>query len=692
MITDLTFDPLIPLAIWASLAVIAFGTILLSFVKDLQGWIWRFLAFAVVFLALLQPSVVREERKDREDIVILLTDDTNSQSLSERQSQTKAAERRVMELLGAQANLRIRQARLQDTEDNRGTQLVSKIEKLLAEERPEQIAGIIVITDGRVHDIAPLPNLEAPMHVFLSGEKNDFDRRLIVKNAPAYAIVGETISMTLRVDDLGPVPQRTDLVGLSVSVDGGREQRFQLPPNQDVDVVVTLAHGGNNIYELRLDPLEGELTEQNNSVLLQINAIRDRLRVLLVSGEPHPGTRTWRNLLKSDSSVDLVHFTILRPPGKQDGVPVDELSLIAFPTRELFLEKIDDFDLIIFDRYQRRGILPASYLDNIARYVEDGGAVLVSAGPDFATVNSLYRSPLGRVLPVEPTSRIISKPFVPRLSEDGARHPVSAELPSPGTWGRWFQQVQVVPKSGNVLMTGAEGQPLLILDRVGQGRISLIASDHTWLWDRKFEGGGPQLELLRRLAHWMMGEPELEEEALITEQVDGAVRILRRTMGEAPDEAVITSPSGQVSQHAFAPSSKSGGYEVLFESEEQGLFQIETTGLKGVFAMGPASPKEFENPLSTPDILKPLAATTGGGMFWIADGLPRLRRVEPSRPAAGRNWFAITPRRAFDTLDVRKIPLAPTWLITLLAGGLLLFGWLFEGRRANAARIDKDET
>lgn len=692
MITDLNFDPLIPLAIWASLAVFACAVILLSIVKDLKGWVWRLLAFAVVFLALLQPSVVREERKDREDIVLVLTDDTKSQSLGDRPSQTKAAEQHVMALLGAEANLRVRQARIQDAENNRGTQLVSKLEELLAEERADQIAGVIVITDGVVHDIAPLPNLTAPMHVFLSGEKYGFDRRLIVKNAPAYAIVGETISVTLRVDDLGPMPQSSNLVGLTVSVDGEREQRLQLPSNKDVDVVIRLPHGGINIFELRLDPLEGELTEQNNNVLLQINAIRDRLRVLLVSGEPHPGTRTWRNLLKSDSSVDLVHFTILRPPGKQDGVPVDELSLIAFPTRELFLEKIDDFDLIIFDRYKRRGILPASYLDNIARYVEDGGAVLVSAGPDFATVNSLYRSPLARVLPVEPTSRIISKPFVPRLSEDGKRHPVSAELPAPDTWGRWFQQVQVVPKSGSVLMTGAEEQPLLILDRVEQGRISLIASDHTWLWDRKFEGGGPQLELLRRLAHWMMGEAELEEEALIAEQLEGIVRILRRTMGEAPREVLITSPSGAISKHSFAPLSKYGSYQAIFESEEQGLFQMETPGLKGVFAMGPASPKEFENPLSTPEILKPLAASAGGGMFWITDGLPRLRRVEPLRPAAGRNWFAITPRRAFDTLDVRKIPLAPAWLITLLAGGLLLVGWLFEGRRSNAARIDKDET
>ncbi|MGB1752664.1 MAG: hypothetical protein ACPHHU_08195 [Paracoccaceae bacterium] len=398
MITDLTFDPLIPLSFWMGLAAVGVCAIGLSFAKGLQGWAWRFLALTVLLLALLQPSVVCEERNDLEDIVLVITDETRSQSIGDRPVQTAEAEQRIMALLSAEPNLRIRQARVTDADDNRGTRLISEVEALLAEEPADQISGVILITDGEVHDIAPLDSLTAPLHVMLSGDKQGYDRRLIVKNAPAYAIVGETISVTLRVDELGPIPDQTAMVELSVAVDGGREQRFRLPTNEDVEVNMTLPHGGTNIFELRLAPLDGELTELNNSVLLSINAIRDRLRVLLVSGEPHPGTRTWRNLLKSDSSVDLVHFTILRPPGKQDGVPVDELSLIAFPTRELFLEKIDDFDLIIFDRYQRRGILPASYLENIARYVEDGGAVLVSAGPDFATVNSLYRSPLGRVL------------------------------------------------------------------------------------------------------------------------------------------------------------------------------------------------------------------------------------------------------------------------------------------------------
>ena len=151
--------------------------------------------------------------------------------------------------------------------------------------------------------------------------------------------------------------------------------------------------------------------------------------------------------------MDLVHFTILRPPEKQDGVPVTELSLIAFPTRELFLEKIDEFDLIIFDRYKRRGILPGLNLDNVRQYVEDGGAVLIAAGPDFATAASLYRSPLGAIIPAAPSSaRVLEEGYRPKITDLGQRHPVTegldqiapwqADEDGPG-WGRWFRLVDV---------------------------------------------------------------------------------------------------------------------------------------------------------------------------------------------------------------------------------------------------------
>jgi len=366
--------------------------------------------------------------------------------------------------------------------------------------------------------------------------------------------------------------------------------------------------------------------------------------VLLVSGEPHAGERTWRNLLKSDPAVDLVHFTILRPPHKQDGVPVYELSLIAFPTRELFMDKIDEFDLIIFDRYRRRGVLPSLYLENLVRYVEDGGALLVASGPSFAGAESLYRTPLAEILPVAPTAQVIEEGYVPMISELGARHPVTEGLEQFATreavdgipgWGRWFRLIDTVPTSGQVVMEGPDQRPLLVMDRPGEGRIAALTSDHAWLWSRGYEGGGPQLELLRRLAHWLMKEPELEEEVLTATSDGSDVVITRRTMGEAVDDVIVTGPDGE--QQVLTLSEVSPGrFEADFKAPENGLYRLSEGRTTAVVAVGPSAPKEFENPISTGDVLEPMIEAFGGGVFRLEDGFPDLRMVRDGRVASGR--------------------------------------------------------
>jgi len=285
--------------------------------------------------------------------------------------------------------------------------------------------------------------------------------------------------------------------------------------------------------------------------------VRENLRVLLVSGKPHAGERTWRNLLKSDAAVDLVHFTILRPPQKQDGTPINELSLIAFPTRELFSQKIKEFDLIVFDRYEHRGILQLLYYDNIARYVErHGGALLVGAGEAYAGQQSIVRTPLFPVLPAMPTGNIIEQPFRPRLTKDGVRHPVTHDLPggdiNTPNWGRWYRQIDVIRERGRTVMQGVRDKPLLVLDRKGKGRVALLTSDQAWLWARKFDGGGPHTQLLRRLVHWLMKEPDLEEERLRATARGLNITIERLTMGDEVPNVTASEPGGKTSTLALA--------------------------------------------------------------------------------------------------------------------------------------------
>jgi hypothetical protein len=676
----LLFDPLIPWTLLFVLTGLAVAFVALALWRGLSGWALRALAAAIVLGALSGPVYQTEDRDPLNDIVLLVEDQSASQTLSDREAQTNTAADALAREIETRSNTELRRIRVGDGEGNAGTSLMSAIAEALAEEPRARIAGIIALSDGQVHDIDRAPDLPAPLHLLRSGRSEDWDRRLVVRNAPGFAIIGEPFSLTLRIEDQGAAPQTPDLVPLALSVDDGPPRRFALPVGQDVELQVTLDHGGRNVLQFSLDEAEGELTARNNTALIQINGVRDRLRVLLVSGEPHAGGRTWRNLLKSDSAVDLVHFTILRPPEKQDGVPVDELSLIAFPTRELFLEKIGDFDLIIFDRYKRRGILPAIYLGNVAEYVEAGGAVLVAAGPDFATADSIYRSPLAPVLPASPTARVIEERYVPAVTDLGARHPVTAELGDASGWGSWLRQIEIGETVGDVVMSGVEDGPLLVLDRVGEGRVALLASDHAWLWSRGYEGGGPQLDLLRRLAHWMMKEPELEEEALWAETSGQRMRIIRRTLGESVGPLQITRPDGETLELETLPVAP-GRYEAVYDGPMIGLYRLAQDDQTGVVGLGPAAPKEFEQTIATGEILAPVIATMRGGSPALEDGLPRLRDVRAGRPAAGRGWIGLTPRNAYETRNIRQAALLPGWLVLLLSAGFLLAGWLREGRK-----------
>ncbi|HAM89056.1 MAG TPA: hypothetical protein DCQ10_00200 [Rhodobacteraceae bacterium] len=681
MTESVIFSPLLPLPVigLAALVVVLFTAIALM--RGLSGWALRGLGALLVVGALVQPMYQSEDRTPLKDIVVLLIDQSASQTLLDRARTTENRTAEIEAALAARPNTQVHRIEVNDGPDDTGSLLMTALSEQLSKLPSERIAGIILLSDGLLHDLELAPELPAPLHLMLSGKKSDWDRRVTVKNAPAFAILDEEITLTLRIEDSGAAPATPVIVPLIISVDGGPPQSYQVPLNQDLSLPITLPHAGRNIIQFETPKVAGELTDRNNSALVQINGVRDRLRVLLVSGQPHAGGRIWRNLLKSDSAVDLVHFTILRSPNKQDGVPVDELSLIPFPTRELFMEKIHDFDLIIFDRYKRRGILPALYLDNVVDYVRNGGAVLVAAGPDFASANSLYRSPLSNILPAEPTARVITKPLRPKLTAVGQKHPVTANLSSDKTeWGRWLRQIEVTQKSGHILMSGADERPLLILDRQGEGRVALLASDHAWLWHRGFEGGGPQRELLRRLAHWMMKEPDLEEETLTARAYGDGLKIIRQSLQDNIAPVTVTSPSGNKSLLNLKQTAP-GRFEADLQTDELGLYRLIGDGQSSVVGLGPTAPREFEHTIATAELLKPLITSTGGGVIRMTAALPGLRDVRPGRKAAGRGWIGLTPRKAFETRDITQLALLPPWLVLLLIAGLITAGWLREGRR-----------
>ena len=684
----IAFAPLVAEPVlWAATAAAVILALLL-FVSRSRGATIRALALALVVLALANPSLTREDRDPLSSVAVVVVDKSPSQSFGNRTQQTEAARAAVVERLSHIPGLDVRvvEAGQADGETD-GTRLFTALGTTLADVPTDRVAGVIMITDGRVHDVpqdAGALGFAAPLHALITGNKNEIDRRVALIAAPRFGIVGQSQTITYKVEDQGT--KETSAV-VTVRRDGDVVETRNVPVGIAQNVDIAIPHGGQNIVEIEAAALPGELTTVNNRAVVEIDGVRDKLRVLLVSGEPHAGERTWRNLLKSDASVDLVHFTILRPPEKQDGTPINELSLIAFPTRELFQQKIGEFQLIIFDRYARQGVLPIIYFDNITRYVRDGGAVLVAAGPDYASQTSLWRTPLDAILPAEPDGNVTDQAFRPSLTELGRRHPVTRGLDgansNPPNWSEWFRIVDTRNATGTTVMQGPESKPLLVLSREGEGRVALLLSDHIWLWARGFEGGGPHLDLLRRLSHWLMKEPDLEEEALRLKMSGRNLVVQRQTMADSVGDVTLTSPSGASSVLKLEPT-EPGAWEKSIVADELGLWRATDGKLNALTNIGPANPREFAEVTSTTDVMAPIANATGGSARRLDDGngldVPRIVAVRSGGTYSGDNWIGLKMRDASVVRGIGVLPVFAGLLGLLLLIGSLAGTWAREGR------------
>ncbi|MEN6542957.1 hypothetical protein [Parvibaculum sp.] len=691
---DIILDPSAPPALILGLAVTGIAVLLYAAYRRARGTPWRAAALAITLVALINPTMRQEDRQSVSDVAAIVVDRSDSMNIGTRPQEVQAALARIEADLKSLKGLDTRVVYVEGgsegtDESGEGTRAFATMEQALSDVPRERVAGAIFITDGEIHD-APKDvkalGFDAPVHGLIVGRKNEKDRRLTILEAPRFGIVDEPMKLAFRVDDTGTEEGTKTEAPVTISVDGKEAMTTNVTTGVKTEVTLSLKHGGPNVIEIDAAPGSDELTLLNNRAVVVANGIRDRLRVLLVSGEPHSGERTWRNLLKADPSVDLVHFTILRPPEKQDGTPVNELSLIAFPTRELFVDKLDEFDLIIFDRFKRQGILPLEYLSNIARYVEDGGAVLDAAGPAFASPYSLYRTPLAAVLPAQPTGDVTLGGFKPEVTETGRKHPVTADLPgADGTspqWGRWFRIIDSKVDRGEVLMSGPGGRPLMVLDHAGKGRVAQLLSDQIWLWSRGYEGGGPQAELLRRLAHWLMKEPDLEEENLAASMEGTTLAVKRRTMADATPPAEVTLPSGKVVELALEKTAP-GRFEGRMAAKELGLYRVAQGGLNAVTAAGPLNPKEFSDVRATDAIVKPIAQATGGGTYWIGENAadtPQVRSVRPDHEAAGANWIGLRRNEQYLVNAVHQVPLLSGPVALVLILGALALAWRREGR------------
>ena len=690
---SIAFSPFLPPWALVALAALAVAITVVLVWRRVRGAWLRALAFALLLVGLCDPNLVQENRRPLKDIVAVVVDRSASQDIGERPGQTDKARDELKARLNAlgDVDLRVVETSRQES-DTEGTRLFAALRGALSDAPPERVGGAIMITDGDVHDIPPSAaalGFNAPVHALITGHEGERQRRIELVEAPRYGIVGKDQVIAARVLDSA---DHGEPVKLAVRRDGETIANIEARVGERIDVKAPIDHAGPNVIELEVARVEGELATDSNRVVVNIEGVRDKLHVLLVSGKPHPGERMWRNLLKSDPNVDLVHFTILRPPEKGgDGTPINELSLIAFPVADLFGRKIKDFDLIIFDRYAQQSILPYAYLDNIANYVRNGGALLMAEGPEFSTPDGLFYSPLGAIAPAEPTGEDVEAPFQAKVSEEGLRHPVTRGLAGldaksgDGAWGRWFRLIGARPTAGQTVMSGPDGQPLLMLSRVDKGRVGLLLSDQMWLWARGYDGGGPYLDLLRRLAHWLMKEPELEEEALRASAKGHDVTVERQSASGEERETNLVAPDGTKTKLTMTPTAP-GLSRAHVAVDRYGLYRAEDGQHVALVSVGPDNPLEMRDVVSTPEKLRPIAEATGGTVRRLdlgggAVAIPRVVSLNPAVSYGGSDYIGIKRTGSSEVIGVRSTSLASGFFGLALLLGAVLAAWLAEAGR-----------
>lgn len=653
----------------------------------------RVIAFAALFLILLNPSVLKEERDYVRDTAVLILDQSLSQNFGDRKTKSQKAFDDLHAQIKEQNNLDlITITAPENGKLSRDTRLFHNVDAALSSVPKSRRAGVIFITDGNIHDILQqidksISDTYGPVHTLLSGERSEKDRKITLINAPAYGLVGKSITVKYKIEDTSNINETSALVTLRTHE--GIETTQNVPLSREQTFEIPVEHAGQNVFELSVDGVSNELTLANNTVPVLINGVRDRMKVLLVTGKPYAGERTWRDLLTSDPGVDLVHFTILREPEKLDYTPQNEMSLIAFPIDELFDVKLYDFDLIIFDQYNTNEIMPDYYFQNIQRFVREGGAFLAVGGPEFSRNDSIFKTPLRDILPVDSVHGSIEQNFIPKLNDKGKIHPVTRSLVwadekgSQKNWGHWMRQVDLSTGAGDVLMTGFNDKPLLILNRINQGRVAMLASDQVWLWARGYDGGGPYAEMLRRIIHWLLKEPELDERAIDLQVTSNTIKISKQNIDNKQSESIaITLPDKNVVTAEMKDDAK-GRLTYTLKIDQLGIYAVEDIfGTRKFALIGDINPPELQNVVTTDQTMKPLVQNSGGGILWLSDVLePKIRMVNPASHMAGNNWIGLRRNNDYVVTGVKTIAFIPTWLSLLFGIFILIACWWIEGHR-----------
>lgn len=653
------FAPLLPWPVLAALALVILPPAILALRANAHGTVSRLAGLLLLLAVLAGPQRVTRGTSPLPDIAILLADHSQSMVLGNRAALRDQAIASLRESAGGVTL---------DLVDipaaaSGGTALDAGLSQALGSIQPDQLAGIIAITDGEVSLKTPLPP-GIPFTALLTAKGEETDRELRLLNTPSYGLVGQNRLLELEVLDHG-VSDAGAKVPVTVTQDGQPFSTVQAVIGTPFTVGIPIRHAGKTVITAAAAALQGEVSPVNDQAGFTLTGIQKRLRILLISGRPNPSERAWRVALKSDPAVQLIHFTILRLPGEAIDADPQDLALVPFPVRELFETDLPKFDLIILDSFDATGLLPPDYLGNIASYVRAGGALLAETGPEFEMPDSLAASPLAPVLPASPAAPgTVETPFAPAVTPFGARHPVTAPLAGMDL-PEWYRIEAATPGAGDVLMSGANGLPLLILGRQGKGRAALLLSDQLWLWSRAAPHTGPVLPLLRRIVYWLLREPDLEAESLTATLAGPQLEITRQTLSENyPGDARITAPDGTSTLLKLAPLAPGRFGAATPVPESPGLWKVTEGGFTAYATGAEPNTQEFQDLAATGTQLQPIART----LLWLG--------TTPAPPLQ----TLLRERHARETVSLRFAALLPPVPSMLLALALWAGAWWRESR------------
>jgi len=701
------------------------GAVVVALIAGLGWWSTRMLgpwrraaivglrtgAAALALVVFLQPAIELRQVAREPNRVAFLIDDSKSMTLKEdpdgptRQQRVRKLIKNSADTLatwGADHQLDFytfsdvvaaigRDAIGSTKSDGDATLLRKALESVRARYEGRDLAGIVLISDGAATDDFDesgegavrdfLKSLETRVHTVWAARPGLRDVAVANVLADEFAFVRTVVRLEAKLRSTGYGGKRV-LVTLSSDGQALRQMWVDLPAEGEATVTfeVTPPRVGRYVYEIATPVEKDEAVRTNNARSFVVRVIRDKIRVLQVAGEPSWDVRALREMLERNPNVDLISFFILRTQDDISLVPNDELSLIGFPTRELFEEQLPSFDLIVLQNFEYLPYGLGDYLENIRAYVEGGGGLAMLGGDLSFSSGGYEGTPVAAALPVEmidpwtSATLLDTQRFRPTLTEAGKSHPVTAlryatadnlavwkalpELEGVNLIAAAKPDATVLAVHPTLKNRDGKPMPVIVAGDYGEGRSLAITTDTIWRWGfvaaaRPGDDGRHYDKFWENAIRWLIQDPDLRNLHVDSDAVEYtpgatvrlAIRLLGRdyqplpkgkvhltiTRGADPGTAktvgettVVVAEDGSGSHELSAPAP--GVYRVRGTAEVAGK-QVEASDIFLVREGG----TELDHPAGDEATLQAIAAATGGRHLGRVDRIPADLELDPPR-------------------------------------------------------------